>query len=126
VLRRVLRENLVEEAQRLIDGGMFRAGIATLGVFVEHALQSMLPSQDNLPAERASDVRPTSASLALRRLLGEGRVGPSEADQLRQLLDIRNRAIHDLAEPTAEEADRALAIASDFSSRYLRAWNSSG
>jgi hypothetical protein len=116
-IRYVLGEDRLDEAERLINGGMYRAAVAILGVLLEHSLRQLDTKYTGALGSRST--RPLGLGQALRLLIESGIIRPEDTAQLRRSIDIRNRAIHGLEEPRAEDARFMLDIVQGFIERYL-------
>jgi len=120
-VERALGEDRFDEAQRLIDGGMYRAAAAVLGVLLEHSLRRLLEKHSSYTKE---DSRESFVSLgrALRILVDARKVDPDDAGSLQRVIDIRNRAVHELEEPSADEVQFMLGSVRRFVDKYLGGW----
>jgi len=104
-LRELLEADKLREAETLIRNGMYRAAVAVLGVILEHALQTAIHGAD-LNIKR----HPTS-SYQMARALFEARVlGEAELAAVKQFAEIRNSAVHQLEEPSSNDAELALGL----------------
>ncbi len=97
-IQQVLSEDRFAEAERLLGAGAFRASIAITSVVLEHLLIGLL---DKHGLER----RPRMSIGQMIKLLRQHNL--LDVRMTASLLDstnIRNRAVHNLAEPSAEDA----------------------
>lgn len=117
-IQHVLGEDRLDEAKRLIEGGMCRAGAAVLGVFLEHSLRRLQKKYD-----RQMDIRPGQRPLglgrSLRLLADAGIVERNDLQSLQRAVQIRNRAVHDLTEPSSEDVQFMLVTLRAFVGKYL-------
>jgi len=117
-IQNVLGEDRLDEAKRLIDGGMYRAAGAVIGVFLEHTLRRLQEKYS-----RQLDIRSVKRPLGLRQgmqLLAEaGIIEGADVKSIQRAIDIRNRAVHDLAELTAQDVQFMLSVAREFNTKYL-------
>ena len=117
-IQHVLSEGRLDEAERLIDVGMYRSAVAMLGVLLEHSLRQL--------SARYADI--TGGALGRRRLnlaqslrlLAESRIIRTEDSALlSECVAMRNRAVHELEEPKAKDALLMLALVKEFVEKYL-------
>jgi hypothetical protein len=101
----LLESNKLNEAQTLINNGMYRAAVAIMGVILEHALQNAIRRADILVRRRLA----SSAQMA-DVLFQAGALGEPEVAVIRSFADIRNRAVHHLEEPSSDDAKLALGL----------------
>jgi chorismate mutase len=114
-LRVVLGEDRVDEASRLIDGGSYRAAVAILGVLLEHEMRRLLP---RIPVASPVMQRYPGLGQALKALSDAGRLDPDDVHSLRRVVEIRNRAVHSLEEPSAADARFVLDAVRGFYGKY--------
>lgn len=104
-LLELLEGDKLPEAQALIENGLYRAAVATLGVILEHALRQAIYRAD-VPLSRST----ASSSQMGTALLTANLITKSDLRAVKQFAEIRNRAVHELAEPSADEARMALEL----------------
>jgi hypothetical protein len=117
-IQHALGQDRLDEAKRLIKSGMYRAGVAMLGVLLEHSLRQLsakYPSKVDAQMVRRS----RSLGETIRILTRSGVIGREDSSRLRGCVDIRNRAVHELEEPTAEDSDLMLRVVERFIDEYL-------
>jgi len=114
----VLGEDRLDEAQRLIESGMYRASVAMLGVLLEHSLRQLIVKYTDALGGRLTR-RPLGLGQALRLLTDSGIIRPEDGSRLSECVAIRNKAVHDLKEPKAEDAWFMLDIVKEFIEKYL-------
>ena len=114
----VLGEDRVDEAQRLIDGGMYRAAVAMLGVLLEHSLRQLIAKYTD---EISKQVPRHLFGLgqALRFLTEHEIINSADSAKLQECVNIRNKAVHALEEPTAADARFVLKTTRIFVKKYL-------
>lgn len=105
VLMELLKRDRLDEVQTLIDNGLYRAAVATMGVILEHTLQQSARGSDTMSRYRLASI--TQMVNALHKV---DKIDKSTATAIRQFAEIRNRAVHELAEPSADEARLALEL----------------
>jgi nucleoside 2-deoxyribosyltransferase len=102
-LRSQLERNKIDEAQALISSGQYRAAVAVLGVILEQALR------DALSRFGVKSSRPLTSSVQMASALSRvNKLDRQILALIRDFAQIRNRAVHELAEPSREEAHLAL------------------
>ena len=117
-IQQVLGEDRFDEAQRLIESGMYRAAVAMLGVLLEHSFRRLITKYNDVLSKKST-----------RRQLGLGQALPlltqaeviryEDSSKLSECIAIRNKAVHDLEEPRANEARFMLDLVKQFIERYL-------
>lgn len=113
-------ESSLQAAERIVANGMYRAGVANLGILLEHALQRLIEADSKIAnSRRRRGTRPASSGSMLRELANAGRIDANDQSALSKFLEIRNKAVHRLEEPTKEEAEFAVGIIRDFAKRYF-------
>jgi hypothetical protein len=117
-IQHVLGKDRLDEAKRLIDGGMSRAAAAVLGVFLEHSLRRLQEKYDRQLDIRHGQ-RPLGLGRSLRLLAGAGIVEHDDVKSLQRVIEIRNRAVHDLSEPSFEDVQSMLVTLREFVRKYL-------
>lgn len=104
-LSELLERNKLDEAQSLIENGLYRAAVASMGVILEHALRHRLPTVGFIrPMKMASTAQMADA------LRDAGVINNELKMEIKQFTDIRNRAVHELEEPSADNARLALQL----------------
>lgn len=100
-----LERTKLDEAKSLIENGMYRAAVAVMGVILEHALLQVLRRRD------IKSSRTPMGSMQMANILaGADVINPDELGMVRQFSAIRNRAVHNLEDPSREDAQLALSI----------------
>jgi len=117
-IRRTLSSDRLADAKKLIDSGMYRAAAATLGVTLESSLRNLMETRIDVHQERPRLTGYISTSQMIKDLLDEGIIGTDERTRLQRAHLTRNRAVHDLKEPSREEVQMMFEIVRDFSERY--------
>jgi uncharacterized protein YutE (UPF0331/DUF86 family) len=117
-IQHVLGEDRLDEAQRLIESGMYRAAVAMLGVLLEHSLRQLVAKYTDALGGRLTR-RPLGLGQALRLLTDAGVIRPEDGSRLSECVAIRNKGVHDLEEPRAEDARFMLGLVKEFIGRYL-------
>lgn len=115
----VLGQDRLAEIDGLISAGMFRAAVAVLGVMLEHTLRALVthfPTADAITTVRSPQMLTMGRMLDL--LHKGGVIDVDEVAKLREAVEIRNRAVHHLSEPTKEDACRIYDHVSAFIHRY--------
>ena len=108
----------VEEARRLIAGGMYRAAAALLGVVMEHDLRRLIDMNSSAIKVRIGR-RPLASGQAVRLLHEGGLLASEDVVLLERALEVRNRAVHHLEDPSRDEVRMLLDAVLTFRGRYL-------
>ncbi|HST59983.1 MAG TPA: SIR2 family protein [Longimicrobium sp.] len=114
-LRIVLGEDRMDEMSRLIDAGSYRAAVAMLGVLLEHEMRSLL---ERKPVASPVIIRYRGLGQTLKVLMEGGLIDPDDVQSLRKVVEIRNRAVHSLEEPSAADAFFVLDTVRGFYAKY--------
>ena len=117
-IQHILGEDRLDEAERLVGAGMFRAAVAVLGVLLEHGFRRLLEKYANT-LWHGRPQRPPGLSQSLRTLEDAALVGVDDLALLKTAIAIRNRAVHELDEPSADDARFVLHVVNDFTKKYL-------
>lgn len=116
-LRAVLSEGRVDEAARLIEVGSHRAAVAILGILLEHGIRRLFERHGEVGTSPGLPYRGLGYSI---RQLSEFRlIAVDDLPMLRRAVDIRNRAVHNLEEPTLADARFVLDTVRAFERKYL-------
>jgi hypothetical protein len=107
-IQSTLGEGRLEAAERLVQSGMYRAAVAMLAVILEHTFIQLLADQEGALPDGGT--RPRTLGQMLQPLYRTKRITLKERNDLRRFIEIRNRAVHQLDEPTRGEAQDALSI----------------
>jgi hypothetical protein len=105
-LRTLLEGDKLQEAKALLSNGMYRAAVAIMGVILEHTLQNVV-RQTGVPIR--SQTHFSSMQMA-NALLRERLIDNELFNLVQQFAGIRNKAVHQLNEPSAQEASLALSL----------------
>jgi uncharacterized protein YutE (UPF0331/DUF86 family) len=100
-----LERGKLDEAQALIENGQYRAAVAIMGVILEHALQQGLRAADIAYERRSASATQMAIDLQRTKIIDK-----SDLAAVKQFSQIRNRAVHELAEPSGDEARLALEL----------------
>jgi len=117
-IQQALGADRLSEAKRLIDTGMYRAAAATLGILLEHSFLQLI---DKLPEEAFRQKKRQKLGIGqLLTLLIDGKIIRYEDQaQLREAVNLRNLAAHDLREPSEDEVRSMLSAILNFMHSYL-------
>ena len=116
-IKGVLGEDRLDEAQRLIDGGMYRAAVAILGVFLEHNFRELLIKYtDEVNKQGSRQVFGLGQALII--LNKRQIINLEDSDKLHECVAIRNKAVHALEEPTVTDARYMLDTIRAFAKKY--------
>jgi len=114
----ILGEDRLDEAERLINAGMYRAAVAVLGIFLEHSLRRLVERYANT-IRTGRPQRPLGLGESLRLLADANLIRPDDLGLLREAIHARNRAVHQLEEPSGDDARLVLRVVRDFVMKYL-------
>lgn len=117
-IQQVLGEDRFDEAQRLIESGMHRAAVAMLGVLLEHSFRRLITKYNDVLSKKSTR-RQLGLGQALRLLTQAEVIRYEDSSKLSECIAIRNKAVHDLEEPRANEARFMLDLVKQFIERYL-------
>ena len=117
-IQSVLGEDQIDEAERLLNSGMYRAAAAVLGVFLEHILRQLQAKYAH-QLDTRSGKRPLGIGPAMKLLADAGIIEDGDIQPVHRATEIRNRAVHDLTEPTAQDVHFMLRVVREFKTKYL-------
>lgn len=119
-IKQVLGSDRLKEARDLLDQGMTRAGVAILGVFFEHTLKNLLNKNMNKLTQNIREKigRRTTLSQMLNVLFDLNVIEKVDQHNLKEVVILRNRAVHDLKEPNLKNAEWMYQTISDFVNKY--------
>lgn len=103
-----LSSDRLDEAARLFDLGQYRGTIAAAAVVLEQKLRQLLSKRP--PEKLARMALGQMLRTARKRRVLQGAVG----DRLGELVTLRNRAVHEIEEPTREQAQFVLTTLREF------------
>lgn len=119
-LSQILGNDRTEEARKLIQAGMIRAAVAMLGVHLEHSLRTLLQQHEmNDLQGRGANERMIGMGKMVQYLSEAKIINREDASILRDMVSIRNRAVHDLKEPNKNQAEMFLQFMEHFIQKYL-------
>jgi len=118
----VLGSDRLDEAKNLIANGIYRAAVAMLGVLLEHSLHRILS------ISQLQDIKikepPVSRILSMGKMLEilrKAEIIPIEEQiKLREAIMIRNHAVHDLKEPTIDQANMMFDYVASFIENHIK------
>ena len=117
-IQHILGEDRLDEAERLVAAGMHRAAVAVLGILLEHSFRRLLERYANT-LWRGRPQRPLGLGQSLRMLGEAGLVGADDMGLLNETIRVRNKAVHELEEPSGDDARLVLRVVRDFVRKYL-------
>lgn len=117
-LQHILGEDRLDEAERLIDAGMHRAAVAVLGILLEHSFRRLLERYANT-LWQGRPQRALGLGQSLRTLSEAGLIGADDVGLLNEAIRARNKAVHELEEPSGDDARLVLRVVRDFVQKYL-------
>ena len=117
-IQSILGEDRLDEAERLVNAGMYRAAVAVLGILLEHSLRRLLERYANT-VRSGRPQRPLGLGESLHLLAEASLIHPNDLGLLREAVNARNRAVHQLEEPSLDDARLVLRVVRDFVKKYL-------
>lgn len=117
-IQHILGEDRLDEAERLIGSGMHRAAVAVLGILLEHSFRR-LSERHATTLLRGRPQRPLGLGQSLRTLSDAGSVSADDIALLSEAIRIRNKAVHELEEPSGDDARLVLGAVRRFAQKYL-------
>jgi uncharacterized protein YutE (UPF0331/DUF86 family) len=97
---------------------MYRAAAAVLGVFLGHILRQLQAKYAH-QLDTRSGKRPLRIGSAMKLLADAGIIEAGDIPSIHKATEIRNRAVHDLAEPTAQDVHFMLRVVRESKTKYL-------
>ena len=119
-LEQVLGNDRIEEVRQLIQSGMYRAAVAMLSILLEQSLRIFLARQDtsNLQSQE-KHTRPLTLGYMVTILTKLQLITEQESAQLKNIISIRNSAVHSLKEPDKMQAEMFLRFLHEFTQKYM-------
>lgn len=117
-IQHILGEDRLDEAERLVAAGMQRAAVAVLGILLEHSFRRLLERYANT-IWRGRPQRPLGLGQSLRILGDAGLIRADDIGLLNEAIRVRNKAVHELEEPSGDDARLVLRVVRDFVQKYL-------
>ena len=111
-LNSILGHDRLAEARTLVKSGMKRAAVAELGVLLEHILRVLVQRHDLDNRRRKRDF--ISLGGMVQVLHDSEVISTEERNLLQRLTMIRNKAVHELAQPSKRQASNLLAGVESF------------
>ena len=120
-IQSVLGQDRLDEARHLIQSGMIRAAVAILGILLEHSLKNIVLSK-NLFDLRVGEHFARSLPMGkMLQLLNKSEIiSSNEARHIQEAISIRNRAVHELAEPSQRDALHMLEYVEAFIQKHSK------
>ena len=119
-IQQVLGVDRLKEARELLDKGMTRAAVAMLGILFEHSLKKLLSSSNistDINSSQILDKKSTGQILS--QLIDLAVIKKEDVKDLRYIISLRNKAVHDLKEPKKSEAEIMYSEIYKFIKEYL-------
>jgi hypothetical protein len=116
----VLGLDRLDEARQLIRTGMVRAGVALLGILLEHSLRHLIVTHNVSDGRTFGQLsRPLTMGLMLDLLVRSEIINRKEASSLKSAISLRNKAVHELTEPSIQEADELFHTVESFVRKHI-------
>lgn len=108
-IQSVLGQDRLDEARNLINSGMIRAGVAILGILLEHSLKNIVLSKNLFNLKVGEHFARSLTMGKMLQLLKKAEIiSLDEARILQESIVIRNKAVHELGEPSQDDAMQML------------------
>lgn len=121
-IQHVLGGDRFNEARELLESGMTRAAVAMLGVFFEHNLKKLINvninSFDN--NMRMQLGKKMSLGQMLNALIEAKIINEPDGNNLKEVILLRNHAVHDLQETSVKNAKGMFNEIKNFLSKYIK------
>ncbi len=119
-IQSVLGYDRLDEARHLINSGMVRAGVAVLGILLEHSLKHLVLSKRLFDLKVGEHfARSLTMGKMLQLLVKAEIISRNEGGLIKECIAVRNRAVHDLAEPSQKDAVNMLKHVETFIRKYI-------
>lgn len=120
-IQEILGKGRLIKAEALLQQGNAMAAIVETSIYFEHALRELVYRNEAMVADLLHGRRPERLSMGqmLEHLSKLDVVSQDDVPKIRECIDLRNRTVHDLAEPKIAGAKSFIEVASDFVKKYL-------
>ncbi len=120
-IREILGKGRLVEAETLLQQGNVRAAIVETSIYFEYALRELAYRNEAIIADLLRGRRPERFSMGqmLNYLSKLGVVSKSDVPKIRECVNLRNKTVHELAEPKIPDAKLFIEVASEFVEKYL-------
>ena len=119
-IQSVLGYDRLDEARHLINSGMVRAGVAVLGILLEHSLKHLVLSKRLFDLKVGEHfARSLTMGKMLQLLVKAEIISRNESGLIKECIAVRNRAVHDLVEPAQKDAVHMLEHVETFIQKYI-------
>ncbi len=120
-IREILGKGRLVEAETLLQQGNARAAIVETSIYFEHALRELVYRNEARIANLLRERRPERLSMGqmFDHLSKLGVVSKSDVPKIRECINLRNKTVHELAEPKILDAKLFIEVASEFVEKYL-------
>jgi hypothetical protein len=121
IIQEILGKRRLVEAEALLQQGNARAAILETSIYFEHALRELVYRNEARISDLLHGRMPERLSMGqmLEYLSKLDIVSQDDVPKIRECLDLRNRTVHDLAEPKITGAKSFIEVARDFVKKYL-------
>jgi hypothetical protein len=120
-IREILGKGRLVKAEKLLRQGNVRAAIVETSIYFEHALRELVSQNEARIADLLRGGRPERLSMGqmLDHLSKLGVVSKSDFPKIQECVILRNRTVHELAEPKISDAKLFIEVAREFVEKYL-------
>jgi hypothetical protein len=120
-IKEILGKGRLVKAEELLQQGNAMAAIIETSIYFEHALRELIYRNKAIITDLLHGRRPERLSMGqmLKYLSKLDVVSQDDVPKIRECIDLRNRTVHDLAEPNIAGAKSFIEVASDFVQKYL-------
>lgn len=120
-IQEILGKRKLVEAEALLQQGNARAAILETSIYFEHALRELVYRNEARISDLLHGRMPERLSMGqmLEHLSKLDVVSQDDVPKIRECIDLRNRTVHDLAEPKIAGAKSFIEVTRDFVKKYL-------
>jgi len=120
-IKEILRKGRLATAEELLQQGNVRAAIVETSVYFEYALRELVYRNKSQIEDILHGRRPDRLSMGqmLEYLSKLDIISKDDVPKIRECVDLRNRTVHDLAEPKIAGAESFIEVANEFVKEYL-------
>lgn len=121
MIQEILGKGRLVEAEALLQQGNASAAIFAASVYFEQALRELVYRNRDKVIHLLHGRRPEHLTMGpiLGYLSKLGVVSKSDVPKIRECINLRNRSVHELAEPKVADVKLFIEVASDFVEKYL-------
>lgn len=120
-IREILGKGRLVKAEKLLQQGNVRAAIVETSIYFEHALRELVSQNEARIADLLRGGRPERLSMGqmLDYLSKLGVFSKSDVPKIQEYVILRNRTVHELAEPKISDAKLFIEVVRELVEKYL-------